>query len=211
LKRPLIAAAALAAVVIAAPAGAQIIPFLGAPLPVIDAQGETTWLRELAQELAQGVSLKNILTIQEHNIIPTPFGWPLGSHGPLNAQPILIAAEAQIAAAAAQVQANTGKPPAPNQATILAQTGVEQIPADTADIDAVKVCSDNAEGDLSAQQCGHRVQTIQVEQQQKALQLAYAQQLQKASDDATTLAWATSPLPITTMGADAPAAVAVAP
>jgi hypothetical protein len=200
-KRLLILAAVIVAVGLASPARA----FFG-PLPVIDVQGEGTWLRQLAQELAQGESLKSILASAQQELTPTPFGWPLGSHGPLQAQPILQAAEAQIAAAATQIQANTGAPPAPDQATILAQQGVAQIPADTADIDAAKVASDNADGNLSAQQVQHRFDAIALKQQQSALNLAYVQQLQNASDDATLAAYFTSPSVISTGGSVIPTA-----
>ncbi len=201
-RRFLIVAAVVVVVGLAAPARALLM----GPLPVIDAQGETTWLKTLAQEIAQGESLKSIESSAISSITPTVYGWPLGSHLPLQGQTIASIASSQLSTAIAKIGANTGQAPATTPATTLAQQQLTEMSADTADIDAAKAASDNAEGDLSAQQVQHRFDAIGLEQQQKALALADLQQVQSERDDATLAAYLTSPSVISAGGSSVPTA-----
>lgn len=194
----ILVATAIATVALASPAKA-----LFGPLPVIDVQGETTWLKTLAQEIAQGESLKSIESSAISSVTPTVYGWPLGSHLPLQGQTIATIASSQLSTAIAKIGANTGKAPATSPATTLAQQQLSEMPADTADIDAAKAASDNAEGDLSAQQVQHRFDAIGLEQQQKTLTLADLQQVQSERDDAELAAYLTSPSVISKSGGSA--------
>jgi conjugal transfer/entry exclusion protein len=63
------------------------------------------------------------------------------------------------------------------------------IPTQQADITAAQTASDDAEGDLSAQQAGHRLQELQVTNDMQTRQLLYSQQIQKSADEADAMAW----------------------
>jgi hypothetical protein len=189
-KRFMVTLSAAALIAIGAPASAQLIPI--GPLPVVDTAAEPVWLKTLIQDISSAASLKTIMQTEIQNVIPTTFPWGITRQNPVQLAPILTEAVAQLDVYNAQIQKNTGAPPAPNQALQIAQAGMANLPADEADLTNAQDASDACEGDLCAQQAQHRFSQLSVTQQIEAKQFAEAQYIQQKKDEAAALAWMTN-------------------
>jgi hypothetical protein len=182
---------AAALIAIGAPASAQLIP--GLPQPVIDVQAEPVWLKTLIQDVSTAASLKTIMTTELQNVVPSAFPWGITRQNPVQLAPILTEAVAQLNEYNAQIQRNTGAPPAPNQALQIAQAGMANLPADEADLTNAQDASDACEGDLCAQQAQHRFSQLSVTQQIEQRQFDEAKYIEEQKEQAEAVAWATTP------------------
>jgi hypothetical protein len=191
LRKPFIAAAAVAAavVIIGAPASA-----LFGPLPVTDVAAEPVWLKQLVQDVAMAGSLHQAVEIAIQNVIPTEARWALNTKNPVQLAPILETAVAELDAYNAKIAANTGAPVPPNEAIQIAQAGMAQLPGDEADLANAQAASDACEGDLCAQQAQHRFSQLSVTQQIEAKQFDESKYIQQKKDEAAAVAWATTPI-----------------
>jgi conjugal transfer/entry exclusion protein len=81
----------------------------------------------------------------------------------------------------------------PDAATQSAEDGMDDLAGDQNDLATAENASDDAPGDLAAAQAGHRIEALQVSDSQKMRQFLYAQQVQKADDEADAEAWMTLP------------------
>jgi len=171
------------------PVAAQALPFLPQPVvdvgPIENAYWQITSIKETLDEAHFIVLLKDELL----NLLPTAAGWAASTNDPTATEPILDAGEATMTTNIAAVEANTGMPQSPDIATNVAVHEMAVIPTQQADITAAQTASDDAEGDLSAQQAGHRLQELQVTNDMQTRQLLYSQQIQKSADEADAMAW----------------------
>jgi hypothetical protein len=186
MKIPHIAIGTLSALLlVAAPVGAIVVP----PLPVIDVGPEhVTWLSQLVQQISMQKDLFDSLNIAIQNVTPTGADWPTSTRDPQTTEPILAAEVQTLNGYITTITRQTGTPPLK-----LAESAMAQLPGEEADIADAQAASDNADGDLSAQQAGHRISVIQVTNETKMRQFLYAQQLQRSADDAATMSWMTKP------------------
>jgi hypothetical protein len=190
-KTPRIVVTTLSALVlVATPVFAIVLP----PLPVIDVGPEhETWLSQLVQQISMQKDLFDSLKIAIQNVTPTGADWPASTRDPQTTEPILTAEVQRLNGYIATITRQTGTPPPPDAPLKLAESAMAQLPGEEADIADAQAASDTADGDLSAQQAGHRINVIQVTNETKMRQFLYAQQLQRSADDAATMAWMTKP------------------
>jgi hypothetical protein len=164
------------------------------PMPVTDVAAEPVWIKTLVQDISTATSLKNIVHDEVINLYPTAAGWAADTHNPQALMvPIFLAGTHELAGYQAQVEANTGKPPAPNQAVTMAQTGMAQIPTDEADLANTQAASDECTGNLCAEQVQHRFQQMQITNTIEQRQFEYTAYQQTATDQAAAVAWMTTP------------------
>ena len=172
-----------------APGAAQAVPLLPQPVvdvgPIENLYWQITSIKETLDEAHFIVLLKDELL----NLLPTAAGWAASTNDPTATEPILDAGEATMTTNIAAVEANTGMPQSPDIATNVAVHEMAVIPTQQADITAAQTASDDAEGDLSAQQAGHRLQELQVTNDMQTRQFLYSQQIQKSADEADAMAW----------------------
>jgi hypothetical protein len=195
MKRRLLAAASLAAALVAigVPAGAQLVPLLG-PVPVTDPMAEPTWIQTLVQGISTATSLKNIVHSELENLIPTEFRWAFNTTNPQAVMgPIFATGTHELAVYQAQVEANTGAPPPPDEALVMAQTGMEHIPQDEDDLANAQTASDACGGNLCVQQAGHRFQQLQLTNGIEQRQFEYTRYQQQVKGETAASAWATTP------------------
>jgi hypothetical protein len=191
MKRVLLASALFAASML--PASAQLVPLLG-PVPVTDVAAEPVWLKELAQGISTATSLKNIVHTELENLLPTEFRWALNTTNPQAIMaPIFATGTHELAVYQAQVEANTGAAPAPDEALNMAQTGMEHIPQDEEDLANAQVASDACTGNLCVQQAGHRFQQLQLTNGIEQRQFEYTQYQQQVKGETAAAAWMTTP------------------
>jgi hypothetical protein len=177
-------------VAIGVPTGAQVL----GPVVVTDPTAEPTWIQTLVQGISTATSLKNIVTMELQNVLPTAAGWAADTHNPQALMvPIFATGARELAGYQAQVAANTGAPPAPNQAVTMAQTGMAQIPTDEADLANAQAASDECTGNLCAQQVDHRFQRMQITNTIEQRQFEYTAYQQTATDQEAAVAWMTTP------------------
>ncbi len=174
------------------PAKAQVFG-LG-PVVVTDPSAEPTWIQTLVQGISTATSLKNIVKTELQNIMPTAAGWAADTHNPeVIMAPIFAAGARELAGYEAQVAANTGKPPPPNEALEMAQSGMAQIPTDEADLANAQAASDTCTGNLCAQQVAHRFQQLQLTNGIEQRQFEYTAYQEKVTGEEAATAWATTP------------------
>jgi hypothetical protein len=185
----LVGSLVVALVAIGAPASA-----LFGPLPVTDVAAEPTWIQTLVQGISTATSLKNIVHTELENLIPTEFRWALNTTNPQDIMgPIFATGTHELAVYQAQVEANTGAPPPPDEALQMAQTGMDQIPQDEADIANAQAASDGCAGNLCVQQAGHRFQQLQLTNAIEQREFEYTAYQQKAKGETAAAAWMTTP------------------
>jgi hypothetical protein len=189
-KRFVVTLSAAALIAIGAPVGAQLIP---GPIPVTDVAAEPVWIKTLIQDISTAASLKTIMQTELQNVVPTAFPWGVTRQNPVQLAPILTESVAQLNAYIAQIAANTGAPPAPNQALQIAQAGMANLPADEADLTNAQDASDACEGDLCAEQAQHRFAQLSVTQQIEQKQFDEAKYIEDEKEQAQAVAWATTP------------------
>jgi hypothetical protein len=182
----IVAALAIGAALPAVPALA-----LFGPLPVTDVLAEPVWLKQLVQAVYEGESLHAILTTELQNVVPTEARWALNTGNPVAMAPLLTTAVDEYNAYSAQVETNTGAPPPPNEALGVAQAGMVQLPQDEDDLTNAQTASDACEGDLCAQQSGHRFQQLQTTNGYEQKQFDYAKYIQEQKGQMAAAAWMT--------------------
>jgi hypothetical protein len=190
MKRPLLAASFAAALVaIGVPASA-----LFGPLPVTDVAAEPVWIRQLVQDISTATSLKSVVKSELENLIPTEFRWALNTTNPQAIMgPIFATGTHELAVYQAQVEANTGAPPPPDEALEMAQTGMEHIPQDEDDLANAQTASDACGGNLCVQQAGHRFQQLGLTNGIEQRQFEYTRYQQQVKGETAAAAWATTP------------------
>jgi hypothetical protein len=125
-------------------------------------------------------------------VTPTTAGWALNTGNPVAMAPLLTTAVGEYNAYSAQVEANTGAPPAPNEALTVAEDGMAQLPQDEDDLTNAQTASDACEGDLCAQQSGHRFQQLQTTNAYEQKQFDYAKYVEEKKGEMAAAAWMTS-------------------
>ena len=169
------------------------------PLPVVDVGPESkTWLSQLVQQIETQKDEYESLKISIQNVTPTRFGWPASFSGVMSIEPLLQGATQTLNSYKNIVNKQSGVPMAPDAATDAAESGMDQLAGERADLANAQMASDTAPGDLAAQQAGQRINAMQVSDDAKLRQFMYAQQLQKSSDEADAEAWMTMPANIST-------------
>jgi hypothetical protein len=171
------------------------------PMPVIDVGPEqAVWNNQLIQQglteintATTQIDAYQTLKLEIQNAIPTRFGWPLAGRGISMIEPLLQSAEQRLNRNRQTVQQQTGVVVPPDAATQSAEDGMDELAGDQNDLAAAENASDDAPGDLAAAQAGHRIDALQVSDGEKLRQFLYAQQLQKANDEADAEAWMTLP------------------
>jgi hypothetical protein len=191
IQRVVVAATAL--LIVAAPLAARA-QILG-PVPVVETnpttltEWATTTLKDIATA-AQTYSIMNSEIEQLKNLVPTAIAWLHNTtHDPLNQLPVLQAGVATAETNIAAVEAETGAAQPANIAYNLANNEMAQVPVEQADLTTAETASDDAEGNLAVQQAGHRLQEMQVANEQKIREMMYAQQIQRTADEEDALAW----------------------
>jgi hypothetical protein len=173
--------------------GAPALALFG-PLPVTDVAAEPTWIQTLVQGISTATSLKNIVHTELENLIPTEFRWALNTTNPQDIMgPIFATGTHELEVYQAQVEANTGAPPPPDEALQMAQTGMEQIPQDETDLANAQAASDGCAGNLCVQQAGHRFQQLQLTNAIEQRQFEYTQYQQQVKGETAAAAWMTTP------------------
>ena len=125
------------------------------------------------------------------NLTATTAGWATNTGNPVAMAPLLTTAVGEYNAYSAQVEANTGAPPPPNEALAVAQAGMAQLPEDEDDLTNATTASDACEGDLCAQQSGHRFQQLQTTNAYEQKQFDYAKYIQQQKGEMAAAAWMT--------------------
>ena len=191
MKTPRIVITTLSALVlVATPVFAIVVP----PLPVIDVGPEhMTWLSQLVQQISMQKDLFDSLNIAIQNVTPTGADWPTSTRDPQTTEPILDGQVRTLNASLAALRAQTGVPQVPDIALKVAESAMQELPAEEADIAHAQDASDTADGDLSAQQAGHRIDVLQVTNETKMRQFQYAQKVQQSADEADAMLWMSGP------------------
>ena len=157
----------------------QLIPDICASLTGCDIT-YTNATKATELEILQGVI---------DGVTPTAAGW---ATNPVTMAPLLTTAVGEYNAYSAQVEANTGAPPAPNEALTVAEDGMAQLPQDEDDLTNAQTASDACDGDLCAQQSGHRFQQLQTTNAYEQKQFDYAKYVEEKKGEMAAAAWMTS-------------------
>ena len=173
--------AVASAIGIAMPTALQLIPDICAALTGCDiTYTDAAKFTEL--ETLQGI-------IQ--SVTPTTAAWAANTGNPVAMAPLLTTAVGEYNAYSAQVEANTGAPPPPNEALAVAQAGMLQLPEDEDDLANATIASDACDGDLCAQQSGHRFAQLQTTNAYESKQFEYARYIQEQKGEMAAAAWMT--------------------
>ena len=176
-----LAPASAGAINIFLPTALQLIPDVCAAITGCDIT-YTNATKATELEILQGVI---------DGVTPTTAGWATNTGNPVAMAPLLTTAVTEYNAYSAQVEANTGAPPPPNEALAVAQAGMAQLPQDEDDLTTAQTASDSCEGDLCAQQSGHRFQQIQTTNAYEQKQFDYAKYIQQQKGEMAAAAWMT--------------------
>jgi hypothetical protein len=115
-----LAPASAGAINIFLPTALQLIPDVCAAITGCDIT-YTNATKATELEILQGVI---------DGVTPTTAGWATNTGNPVAMAPLLTTAVTEYNAYSAQVEANTGAPPPPNEALAVAQAGMAQLPQD---------------------------------------------------------------------------------
>jgi hypothetical protein len=163
------------------PTALQLIPDICAALTGCDIT-YTNATKATELEILQGVI---------DGVTPTTAGWATNTGNPVAMAPLLTTSVAEYNAYSAQVEAQTGAPPPPNEALTVAQDGMVQLPQDEDDLTNATTASDACDGDLCAQQSGHRFQQLQTTNAYEQKQFDYARYIQEQKGQMAAAAWMT--------------------
>jgi hypothetical protein len=176
-----LAPASASAINIFLPTALQLIPDICAALTGCDIT-YTNATKATELEILQGII---------DGVTPTTAGWATNTGNPIAMAPLLTTAITEYNAYSAQVEAQTGAPPPPNEALAVAQAGMAQLPQDEDDLTNAQTASDACEGDLCAQQATHRFAQIQTTSAYEQKQFDYAKYIQEQKGEMAAAAWMT--------------------
>ena len=163
--------AVASAIGIAMPTALQLIPDICAALTGCDIT-----YTDAAKFTESSGPLQGII----QSVTPTTAAWAANPGNLVAMAPLLTTAVGEYNAYSAQVEANTGAPPPPNEALAVAQAGMLQLPEDEDDLVYATIASDACDGDLCAQQSGHRFAQLQTTNAYESKQFEYARYIQEA-------------------------------
>lgn len=176
-----------AGLLVAAPAAAIVVP-------VIDVGPEhQTWLAQLVQEIATHQNLNQMVQIAIDNATPTGAAWPRSTGNPTTSEPVLDSAVQTLNVTLATLRTETGVVQSPDAALSMAESAMQRLPQEQADLADAEAASDGAIGDLSAQQAGHRISVLQMTNAAQTRQFLYAEKVQRSADEAAAMVWMATP------------------